>query len=87
MKKITLLLIGIMGLALLGVVHAAPLSLVNHTDVAMMTSDAPDASSTPSQLVSRGRRCICCWNTRRGVTRCKWMTRWRCSLRRGWCVE
>lgn len=87
MKQIILLSIAIMGLALWGVVHAAPLSFLNQTDAAAMTLDAPDASSTPAQLVKAENRCHCCWKTHRGVTRCKWRSRWRCRLVGGRCVE
>jgi hypothetical protein len=86
MKQIILLSIAIMGLALLGVVHAAPLSFVSDANVTMMASDAP-ASSTPAQLESGGNGCHCCWKTHRGVTRCKWMTPRRCRGRGGQCVQ
>jgi hypothetical protein len=87
MKQIILLSIVIMGLGPLGIVHAAPLSFVDHADVAVMTSYDPDASSTPVQLVRWDDRCFCCRNTHRGVTRCKWRTRWRCRVLGGWCAE
>jgi hypothetical protein len=85
-KQIILLSIVIMGLALFGVVHAAPLSFVSDADVTMVTSDAP-ASSTPAQLASGRNGCHCCWKTHRGVTRCKWMTSWRCRVRGGQCAQ
>jgi hypothetical protein len=86
-KQIILLSFVIMALGLWGVAHAAPISFVNHTDVAVVTPDAPDASSTPAQLVRAENGCHCCWKTHRGVTRCKWRTRWRCRLIGGRCVE
>jgi hypothetical protein len=86
-KQIILLSIAITGLGLLGVVYAAPPASVNHTDVAVMTPDAPDASSTPARLARVEKGCRCCWKTHRGVTRCKWMKPWRCRLRGGRCAE
>ena len=87
MNQIILLSIAIIGLALWGGVHAAPPSSVNHTDVVVMTLDAPEASSTPAQLAKRDDGCICCRKTHSGVTRCKRTTRWHCRLRGGWCAE
>jgi hypothetical protein len=85
-KQIILLSIAIMVLALFGVVHAAPLSFSSDAGVTMVTSDAP-ASGTPVQLASGGNECHCCWKTRNGVTRCKWMATWRCRARGGRCAQ
>lgn len=86
MKKITVLSIGVILLALLGVVHGASFPVPNHGDVAVTTSDAFDESSAPARLAKRSDGCFCCWVTR-GVKRCRWTTHSRCRLRGGRCEE
>lgn len=86
MKKVIVLALAILGLALLGVAHAAPLSFVNNGEVAVTTFDGPDASSAPVQFARWDPSCYCCWQTYRGV-RCRWMKPWRCHRRGGWCAR
>lgn len=87
MKEIILLSIAIMGLTVLGAVHAAPPSLENQTGVVVMATDGPDASNSPAQLARRSDRCKCCRKTPRGVTKCTWMTHWRCRIHGGRCAK
>ena len=86
MKTVIVLALAILGLALFGVAHGAPLSFVNNADVTVTTYNGAAASSAPVELARWEPSCYCCWNTNRGV-RCRWMKPWRCHRRGGWCAR